>query len=96
MTRPEARGAAVPHVTAKTRRNGFVMQMVQEEAMYSDAARDEVGRNVHSDLCCLSAEARLDEGSKGRTLAWALAPAVIAAVELKVLATRLEAESADL
>jgi hypothetical protein len=68
MMRPEARVTAVPQVTGMTRRNGSAMQMIQEEAVYFDA-RDRVGQDVYSDLYCLSAKARPDGESKGRTLA---------------------------
>lgn len=60
MMRPEGRVVSVPQVTVKPRRNGSAVQMIQEEAVYAD---------VHSDLYFLSAKARLDGGSKGRSLA---------------------------
>lgn len=59
MMRPEEL-EIVAQVTAKPKRNGSAMPMIQEEAVYSD---------VHSDLNRLSAKAHLDGGSKGRILA---------------------------
>lgn len=87
MTRPGACVAAVPQVSARYYPEA---QVIQEEAVYSDG----VGRDTHSGLCCLWANARPDGGSKARTLAWALEPVVIADVEQRALATRLEAGSA--
>jgi hypothetical protein len=68
MTRPVARVAAVPQVTATRERYGSAMRMIQEEEVVRSDDRDGVGRDVHSGLYCLSAKARLDGGSKGQTL----------------------------
>lgn len=72
MTRPGAHVAAVPRaqVSTKTREYGpAVVKKIQEEALYYSDARDGVGRDMDSGLCCLCAKARPDGGSKAGALA---------------------------